>query len=127
MSTRCLIAKKIENGYKAIYCHFDGYPKGVGETLKNHYKTDAKVEVLLNQGDIAILGTDPIDRNGEKYWCYLDRHGGRPYFPTKEDTISYKSRGENSPAVFYPEMKDMEICGIEYVYVWQDGHWTLML
>ena len=124
MNTSCFIAKKVENGYKAIYCrHCDGYLEDVGETLENHYKTDAKVEVLLNQGDISILGTDPIDRNGEKYW-FRERNGGKRYSPTEEDTISYKSRGEDAPAVFYPELKDMKMCGIKYIYVWQDYIWN---
>lgn len=124
MSTRCLIAEKVKNGYRAIYCHNDGYPEYVGECLKNYYKTTAKVELLLNQGDISILGTEPIDRNGEKYWNFYD-NGAEPYYPSTKDTISYKSRGENVPATIYPEIKAMkQEWGIEYIYIWQDGYWT---
>jgi hypothetical protein len=124
MSTRCLIAEKVHDGYRAIYCHNDGYPGGVGVTLQNYYRTTTKIELLLNQGDISILGTEPIDRNGEKYWNLFDKNTEH-YFPTKENTISYKSRGENAPATLYPTINSMrQEYGIEFIYVWQNGHWT---
>ena len=34
MSTRSYIGKKHnDDTFTAIYCHFDGYPEGVGQTL----------------------------------------------------------------------------------------------
>lgn len=57
MSTRALIAKELKNGkYKTIYCHSDGYPKGVGKTLLTEYNTEEKLDALLDLGDLSILG-----------------------------------------------------------------------
>jgi hypothetical protein len=57
MATRSRIGIENENGtITSIYCHFDGYPDGVGTTLKEHYLSTQKVRMLLNLGDISILG-----------------------------------------------------------------------
>jgi len=57
MATRSRIGIENENGtITSIYCHFDGYPDGVGATLKEHYLSTQKVRMLLNLGDISILG-----------------------------------------------------------------------
>jgi len=40
---------------KSIYCHFDGYPSGVGKTLMENYQDREKVEALISLGDISFL------------------------------------------------------------------------
>lgn len=37
MSTRCIIAQETAGGWEGRYCHFDGYPKGIGVTLYNAF------------------------------------------------------------------------------------------
>jgi hypothetical protein len=57
MATRSRIGIENENGtISSIYCHWDGYPDGVGATLKEHYSNSQKLKMLLNLGDISILG-----------------------------------------------------------------------
>tara|TARA_R110002167_G_scaffold30937_3_gene102082 strand:+ start:1194 stop:1640 length:447 start_codon:yes stop_codon:yes gene_type:complete len=56
MSTRSRIG--IVNSDKtvsSIYCHFDGYPEGVGQTLLDHFTTKHQVQKLINLGDISFL------------------------------------------------------------------------
>ena len=57
MSTRSFICKydADKKAYKAIYCHFDGYVKGVGATLDANYGTESKVDALLDLGGISSL------------------------------------------------------------------------
>lgn len=61
MATRSnigIIGKTDEDGIRSvryIYCHFDGYPDGVGSTLKNHYTDIDKIEELIEGGDISSL------------------------------------------------------------------------
>lgn len=38
-----------------IYCHFDGYPSGVGATLLESYQDIEKVRKLIALGDISYL------------------------------------------------------------------------
>lgn len=57
MSTRSNIGIVNADGtVLTIYCHNDGYPSGVGQTLLDHYVDEAKVRELLALGDISILG-----------------------------------------------------------------------
>ena len=56
MATRSRIGMEMPNGeVQSIYCHWDGYPAGVGATLKEHYTNPEKVEALIALGDISIL------------------------------------------------------------------------
>jgi hypothetical protein len=67
MATRSRIAIEQADGtVKSIYCHWDGYPKGNGQTLVEHYGDRAKVESLIALGDISSLGerVDPIGNHG---------------------------------------------------------------
>ena len=60
MSTRSRIAIENQNGsVTSIYCHFDGYISGVGKLLKEYYTTQAKVEALIELGDISSLDMTP--------------------------------------------------------------------
>lgn len=59
MATRSTIAMEFTDGtVKQVYCHWDGYLEGVGKTLVEHYTSLEKVESLLNEGSISILGKD---------------------------------------------------------------------
>jgi hypothetical protein len=60
MSTRSRIGIEFStvNGahmVKSIYCHFDGYPDGVGQKLMGHYQNREKVESLIELGDISYI------------------------------------------------------------------------
>jgi hypothetical protein len=56
MGTRSFIIVPNPKGdYSGIYCHWDGYPEGVGKTLVEHYANKAKIRKLINLGDISSL------------------------------------------------------------------------
>lgn len=55
MSTNALIIMQTATGYRGIYCHFDGYPSGVGKTLMTDYTDPKKVKALINLGAISYL------------------------------------------------------------------------
>ena len=59
MATRSRIGMEYTNKQgkkmvKSIYCHFDGYPEGVGQFLINHYDRE-KTEDLIKLGDISFI------------------------------------------------------------------------
>jgi hypothetical protein len=57
MATRSTIALEYADGsVDCIYCHWDGYLKGVGKTLLDHYSDPFKVRELMDLGDISSLG-----------------------------------------------------------------------
>lgn len=84
MSTRSSITIKTADGkFRTIYCHFDGYPSGVGKTLVEHYSTQEKAEALLAGGDISILEANcdkpeghTFEKPVEGYTVYYGRDRG---------------------------------------------------
>ena len=101
MSTRSRIGMKMLDGsIKSIYCHWDGYPKGVGATLQKHYTDPKKIEELLNLGDISSLGEFYDKELSNMDWHKFDDPEKRDEIIKKTErcTIAYKDRGEDCPA-----------------------------
>lgn len=130
MSTRCRIGlEKADKTIKSIYCHFDGYPEGVGKTLKEHYNDPAKIEKLLELGDISSLGTfydealakEAWQKQYEKEWRESEK--GRR---ASEMTIPYKDRGEDTEARI-DESEEEYIskagkCWEDYTYLYKEDY-----
>ena len=56
MATRSTIGLKTSDGkVTAIYCHWDGYPAGVGLGLIDNYNTPQQVAELINLGGFSAL------------------------------------------------------------------------
>ena len=118
MSTRALIAKELKNGkYKTIYCHNDGYPKGVGKTLLTEYNTEEKLDALLNLGDLSILGKqlapDPTKPHEHLDW-------------QRDVTLAYgRDIGEKgTEAREYTYRRLLKASDADYIYVLgKDGAW----
>jgi hypothetical protein len=86
-----------------VYCHFDGYPDGVGKMLKEHYTEPQKIKELLANGDMSSLGE------------------------TVQKTVFYKDRGEDlhiTKTRSFDELVDRaRSVGAEYVYLFSDSVW----
>ena len=113
MATRSHIGKQLPNGnIKFIYCHFDGYPEHNGEILKEHYTDEAKIDQLLELGDLSTLGPEigeKQDFNGckshDKNWC-----------------LAYgRDRGEEDTKA--REGSTDDFLGQIYNYLFKDGKW----
>lgn len=56
MSTRSLISTVTpDKRCRAIYCHYDGSPKCVGDTLLNYYTDQEKINDLISLGKLVSL------------------------------------------------------------------------
>lgn len=58
MSTRSAIAwydLALKTGM-SVYCHWDGYPAGVGRTLLDYYNDEGRVKHLVSLGDLSYVG-----------------------------------------------------------------------
>tara|TARA_S200002703_G_scaffold155768_1_gene160292 strand:- start:632 stop:1006 length:375 start_codon:yes stop_codon:yes gene_type:complete len=120
MATRSRIGMEQPNGeVRSIYCHWDGYPEGVGATLQEHYVDPEKVEALIALGDISVL--QPL--------VEPDVPGVEHSFanPAPCVTVAYhRDRGES----FFPPRVDASVESFsqsdieEYGYVFtQSGEW----
>jgi hypothetical protein len=108
MSTRSRIAIENQDGsVTSIYCHFDGYTDGVGKMLEKWYTTQAKVEALIELGDISSLDMTPTS------------------------TVAYaRDRGEDLVQSKYNRVEalfDMGFnSGVEYIYCFtKSGQWLV--
>lgn len=97
MSTNSYIAYQKENGkYRLVYCHFDGYPDGVGASLLGYYNSLEDVIKLVEAGNMSTVGEPYTDR-GETY-----------EMNAPQDYDSFDSKPN-----------------IEYLYVFQEGKWIV--
>jgi len=56
MATRSLIGVNLDNGItKTVYCHWDGYPSGVGQKLMENYTSPSVINELMELGDLSSL------------------------------------------------------------------------
>jgi hypothetical protein len=66
---------KIEKPYIGVYCHWDGYPSGVGAALKVFADTYERALNLVLGGSISSIGEDDFthyaNRNGE-VWTHIE-------------------------------------------------------
>jgi hypothetical protein len=116
MATRSTIARLIDGEVQSIYCHYDGYPSGLGVTLREHYTSEDKIEDLFHLGDLSYL-TDDI---GVKH----DFNA-----PTKGYTLAYgRDRGEvgvgsliHDTQADWVDYRREQWC--EYGYLWTGYEW----
>lgn len=104
MATRSFIAMldEFSDEYHAMYCHWDGYPEGVGVTLRDYFNRGTEVYELIQLGGISVLN---------------EGYG--------ETAVQGNINGD-SPKVFrvFGELLNYyRGCGCEYGYVFSDSKW----
>ena len=107
MSTRSRIAIENQDGtVTSVYCHFDGYVKGVGKTLFENYNRET-TEQLVELGDLSQLNE------------------------STETTIAYaRDRGEDLKKTIYIDVEELfemnSRSGLDYVYcLTKDNIWLV--
>ena len=118
MSTRSTISLKTKDGYRSIYCHFDGYPDHNGNLLLDHYDTQEKVEELIALGSLSSLNKHPKPAEGDKHsHCH----------PAKGVTVAYaRDRGERLVVHEYKTLDELADEFEDYNYIFNDGRWELL-
>lgn len=135
MSTRSRIGMKMPDGtIKSIYCHWDGYPEGVGKVLEKYYNDPKKIEELLDLGDISSLGSHYDEEISKADWKKFDDISSpeeREAFIKKAEkcTVAYKDRDENSPIEAKIDEDEISYigrvgrCCEEYGYLFKQDYW----
>lgn len=107
MATRSTIGMRVEDGIRAVYCHWDGYPDedgGVGNTLKASYTDAVSVANLLDRGDLSALAATP------------------------EASLAYADRGEELKVHTFKSVEAWidwaNNCGCEYSYLFENDSWN---
>jgi hypothetical protein len=96
MATHSRIAVQNADGtFLSIYCHWDGYPRGVGKDLLNEHNSEQAARALMEHSDLSTLS--PL--------------------------VSYRSKGETDvDAQVHDSMEDLQSvafdCGVDWIYLW---------
>lgn len=119
MATRSTIGKLNEdNSVTSVYCHWDGYPAGVGATLQQHYTDPDKIDRLLRLGDISILAEDigTSKQNFDDPIPGVTLFYGRDRNEADVGSLTHHGEGE--------WMRIRKMSGCEYAYLWDGTQWT---
>ena len=119
----------INKKYLGIYCHFDGYPDGVGKELVNNYSDFSKAFNLILGGDCSVILDGSVrryaTREGEA-WKYIQPKQLDKIQKVSDDSeylyIFMRGRWylfENS--IFIPLLPDIENYE-DYIQGYLDGH-----
>ena len=126
MSTRSNIGIIRKDGkVEVVYCHFDGYPEGVGATLLQHYQDTEKIAELVDLGSLSILGPEIGEKHDFDTHCqneetrdsvclFYHRDRGEKWDHTKPET--YRSLEYYSGVI-------VQRFDIEYCYIWDGEKW----
>jgi hypothetical protein len=120
----------------SIYCHFDGYPEGVGAKLITYWAHPDKLNELMQLGDISALGevigdkhdfdwrSDLTGPDGLSDWAAAEKD------PRAKWTLAYgRDRGETeTEAMVHPSLEAFrqaaDSCGADFTYLLIDGQWA---
>jgi hypothetical protein len=137
MSTRSFIhVQRADGKWARIYCHFDGYWEGVGQTLQHHYNSQEKAEALVALGDISSLGEEIGEKHDfdfnfkffEKYGSDdKARYNDPEYIRLQKMCNVYgRDRGETGVEPVVGDTLREVFASQEYMYVWRDDQWLGM-
>ena len=110
-----------DSSITSIYCHYDGYLKGVGQTLVRHYKDEDKIRALISLGDISYLEPEvsPPDGAGHSFDA-----------PIRGVTVAYgRDRGETGVGAATHSVDHWPSCGAEFLYLYNPDskEWQFIL
>jgi len=115
MATRSKIGVMNTDGtVKGIYCHWDGYPEGVGRMLVQHYNSTELANKLMDLGNLSSIGSEI----GHKH--SFDHHD------PSMCTAYGRDRGEaNCEARLYASRREFSVANSweDYIYLWDADAW----
>lgn len=126
MGTRSTITARLSDGsYRAVYCHWDGYPKypGVGWMLQQHYNSQELAEKVTSLGALSSVGDS---------WRPPPEYMGKT--PTPKHTVAYhREYGEpwdkckpGLGATYEAAVAAAQVGVQEYNYLWNGSAWQLI-
>ena len=122
MSTNALISKQNADGsIRTVYAHWDGYPSYMGKMLALNYADEAKVDALLDEGNISSLEENVGEKHDfEDYDWFCENKATSFYGRDRED--------DDQNAVLYANREEYnkgtaDFSCVEYEYMWIDGVW----
>ena len=118
MSTHAFISRIVDGTtVEGIYCHFDGYPEGVGRTLLNFYDLE-KTKELIKLGNISYLEKELYPKGSHSF-----------DLPEEGVTVAYgrdrKEEGQESKFYFNSEAMFIQRYVDWFYLLKEDGEWMV--
>ena len=132
MATRSAIGyRKPDGSVRAVYCHWDGYPKHQLPILEKHYSGTRKVQALIKPGSMSSLRTrqvwehsnillvndEPV-RDDEGYLRYVTDRDPQPLYHRERGAMG-SNYGEPAVTSDNPTHLWFYEHDCEYLYVWE--------
>lgn len=121
MSTSSLVAQKITDQYKAIYCHYDGYPSHLLKVLYKYYSIRACRDKAQLMGQSAkTLLYDKLDALFKKDIRGINEDGTLVADDASSGSLFNK---------FFNKSELIERArdnGCEYIYIYDDDVWHIV-
>ena len=115
MSTRSRIGIEGEDGtVRSVYCHFDGYPTGVGAELLQYWNSAERAVALLEYGDLSSV-------DGPDFAPVGSRNGGTVAYSRWRGETDVDARTDPSRADYRREGD----FAIEYYYLYGPRGWEV--
>lgn len=102
--------------YRGIYCHWDGYPEGVGITLLNYFNFEEGVKAIVERGACSAL------------YPRLDPIGDWHSFKTPEPGTSvfyHRDRGDSLRIFEARSPLEASEYFQDYDYLWIGDNWYI--
>lgn len=116
MSTNSAIAVKTFEGYKTIYCHWDGYPSYMYPLLRDYYGSQERAESLIALGDASSLDKRLVPSVGSNHSFCEPEDGVCVFY--------HRDRGDPSTDCAPAIMTKGEVLKLQYyAYIFEDGQW----
>jgi len=116
MATRSSITAKVGKQYVGVYCHNDGYPSGVGQTLFLHHNSQEAAEAIVALGALSQLHAQLAPNVGEEHSFDDPIHGVTIAYHRDRDEDMMVSRGPSWKVA-------REKIDAAYHYLFEDGLW----
>ena len=133
MSTRAMLAVPFtENGvtkFKAIYSHSDGYPEYTQRVLNHFYTDEVKVNKLINQGYMSVLGAEVGTKQDFRYRGERVEIDTCDYRIPEQCIFYHRDRGDELDVTVVGSRDELHDVAdgmwCEYVYIFDGDKWQL--
>lgn len=122
MATRSRIAIEDEDGkVRSIYAHWDGYPTHNGRILFEHYQDRAKVQKLIDLGNLSVLAPEVDIPEGVAHSFEIPHENITTFYDRDRGEINQEAKDHLGRKSFL--RSDVEEYG--YLYT-KEGVWLMV-
>lgn len=142
MSTRAYLIQKVDNQFKGIYLHFDGYLEQTGVILQQSYSTNQKVTQLINLGACSVLGHSTTPSEAVSHFGFDSLHSDKfrqldieeqqrlreNYYSQVHSIFYHRDRSEKLDIFNFSSIQEIidDRLMIAFTYIFIHGKWWLL-